>query len=182
MRWERVFADLEAQLEQAERAELDGEVAERTRTERAALDLLERLVPCLGCALVLDVHGAGAVEGVLADVAAEWLLVDRGAEQLLVPIGAVLGVRGLSRAAAGVGAASMARRLGLAHALRGPVRDREPVSLVLRDGTRLAGTLDRVGRDHVDLAEHPADEPRTADAVRGVRTLPFSAIGCVSHR
>ncbi len=43
MRWERLFDDLEAQLVADERRDLDAEVADRTRRERALLGLHERL-------------------------------------------------------------------------------------------------------------------------------------------
>jgi hypothetical protein len=40
----------------------------------------------------------------------------------------------------------------------------------------LAGTIDRVGSDHVDLAVHALDEPRRPESVTGVRTVLNSAI------
>jgi len=65
-------------------------------------------------------------------------------------------------------------RLGLGSALRGIARDRLPVQVVLTDGSVLAGTLDRVGSDFVELTEH--GEVRRRGEVTGVRTVPFVAI------
>lgn len=179
VRWERVFEDLEAQVAAADVAERDAETLDRTRTEQSALTLVDRLLPAVGQRVVLDVQGLGPVEARLEQVASGWLLLRAGAEQLLVPIGSVLGVRGLGRAAQVAGESAMVRRLGLGTPLRALARTRAVVRLVLVDGTTLTGTLDRVGADHVDLAEHPGDEPRLAHAVRGVRTVPWWSLACV---
>jgi hypothetical protein len=61
-------------------------------------------------------------------------------------------------------------------------RDRTPVAVVLTSGDVLTGTIDRVGEDFVELAEHPVDEPRRAGSVRAVRLLPLSALAAVRSR
>jgi hypothetical protein len=43
----------------------------------------------------------------------------------------------------------------------------------------LTGTIDAVGQDALDLAEHPLDLPRRAEHVTDVRVVPFPAIGAV---
>ena len=58
-------------------------------------------------------------------------------------------------------------------------RDRSAVQIVLDDGSVLGGTLDRVGADYVELAEHPADLPRRAEAVQGVRGVVIAGIAVV---
>jgi hypothetical protein len=50
---------------------------------------------------------------------------------------------------------------------------------VLDDGSVLSGTLDRVGADYVELAEHPTDLPRRAEVVQGVRAVVIGAIAVV---
>jgi len=181
MRWKALFDDLEAQVEAAAAAELEGEVRDRTRREVGLLGMLDRLRPARGSWLTLTVAGAGSTQGRLLDVGPDWLLLqERTSGELLVPLGAVLAIGGLSRRAEMPGKRDeVARRLDLRWALRGLARDRAPVHVLLRDGSALDGTLDRVGADYVDLAEHPQGEARRAAAVQGVRLVPLQALALV---
>lgn len=181
MRWDELFSDFEAQLEAADAAELQAEVADRTRREAALVRLVDRLREAVEHPLAVSTWGAGSVHGRLLDAGGDWLLLEEeGQRETLVPLAAVIGVTGLSgRAAAPGSEGEVGRRLDLRWALRGLARDRAGVSVVLRDGTTVSGTLDRVGADHVDLAEHPPGEPRRAGAVRQVRVVPIAALALV---
>ena len=180
MRWQALFDDLEAQLEAAQAAELQGEVRERARTAQGRVRTVDRLGAAPGSPLVVHVPGAGALHGTLRDAGVDWLLLEEhGGREALVPLHAVLSVAGLPRGAAPPDEGVVARSLDLRWALRGLVRDRAGVALVLRDGTVVPGTLDRVGADHVDLAEHAPGEVRRAGAVRGVRLVPLRALAVV---
>jgi len=178
MRWKALFDDLEAQAEAAAAAELEGEVRDRTRREVGLLGLLDRLRPAQGSVLVVTVLGGGTVTGRLLDVGPDWILLDeRAGRELLVPLAGVLSVGGLGRRAQPREPGDeVGRRLDLRWALRGLARDRAPVQVLLRDGSMLAGTLDRVGSDYVDLAEHPQGEARRSAAVQGVRLVPLQAL------
>ncbi|QKE85480.1 hypothetical protein [Arthrobacter sp. NEB 688] len=179
MRWEGLFADLEGQLAAEERRELDSEVAERTRRERALVDLTARLVAALGAPVSVLLEGGRSLAGTLADVGDGWLLLgDRGREWL-VPQHAVLSVAGLP---AHADPGRTARRFGLGHALRVLARDRTTVAVGLAGGPVLVGTLDVVGSDHVLLAEHPEGEPRRPENVRRVSALPFAGLRVVESR
>jgi hypothetical protein len=70
-------------------------------------------------------------------------------------------------------------RLGLGSALRGIARDRMPVQVWLTDGSVVSGTVDRVGADFLELAEHGTGEARRRGDVTGVRTVPFGALALV---
>lgn len=181
MRWDELFDDLEAQADAQLAADLAGEVADRTRRERALVELADRLVAARGQRLAVDTAGSGALEGTVADVAQQWLVLQGPASQgpVLVPVAAVVSVRGLGSAAATTGRDGVCRRISLAAALRAVARDRSPVRVGLADGSLVTGTLDAVGADHVDLAEHPVGELRRPGAVRGVRTIPFAALSWV---
>jgi hypothetical protein len=181
MRWERLFADLQAQFEAEEVAAEQAESGSRARSEIGALAIGDRLRGAVGLPLVMGCGGAGTVAGTLVDVGTDWLLVeDDGARQSLVATAAVRSVSGLGRRTAAPEAAGPVRvRLDLRRALRGLARDRTAVQILLDDGGVLTGTLDRVGADYVDLAEHPADLPRRAEAVQGVRAIVIGAIAVV---
>lgn len=181
MRWDELFRDLEGQLEAAQGADLTAEVADRTRREVAQLRLVDRLRPAIGHPVCVHVHGGDHTTGRLCDVGAQWLLVDEpGGRQALVPLAAVLGVTGLGALSAVPGAEGrVAVRLGLGHALRGIARDRLPVAVRLADGSQVSGTVDRVGEDFLELAEHPPGEPRRRGEVTGLRTVALAALAVV---
>ncbi len=181
MRWERLFEDLEAQLSAAERAELAGEVADRTRREVARLRLVDRLRSAIGHPLSVSLRAGEPVSGRLSGVGPDWLLLEiTGGREALVMLAALTGIHGLgARSAAPGSEGRVAARLGLRYALGGIARDRAPVALTLLDATTLTGTLDRVGADFVELAEHPLDEPRRRGDVLDVRTIPMGGISVV---
>ncbi|HVE64759.1 MAG TPA: hypothetical protein VNB94_13285 [Mycobacteriales bacterium] len=180
-RWQRLFDDLEAEYDAGAAAELEIEVATRARGEWARLGLVDRLRPAIGHPLVLHTSGAAALRGTLCGLGPDWLLLAEAAgDEVVVPLASLLSVSGLgARSAAPGSEGQVVARLALGHALRGIARRRAGVAITLLDGSVLHGTLDRVGADFVELAEHPAGEPRRAPAVSGVRALPFSALACV---
>lgn len=183
MRWEDLFADLEARWAASEDAEFAAEVSDRTRSEIGRVTLVDRLRGGRGRSLRLHLLGGTVLEGVLESVGPDWLLVadDRGAGgEVLVVVAALAAVRGLGRATTeSEPAGSAVSRLGLRHALRQVARDRLPVVLTLRDATGVVGTVDRVGADHLELTEHPASDLRRTRDVSTARLLPYAALACV---
>ena len=176
MRWEQLFDDLEAQWEAEQRRDLDYEVADRTRRERAAIGLYERLAAATGVLVHLRFSGAGlaAVSGHVADVGQDWLLLHDGQRPVLVPLSAIAAVSGLGERAAG--GSRVGKRFGLGYALRGLSRDRAVVALTDSAGVTTTGTVDAVGSDCFDLSEHAPDEPRRPENLTGRRLVPFGAV------
>jgi len=186
MRWEGLFADLEAQAEAAQAADLAAEVAERTRGERARILLADRLRAALGAQVMLS--AVQPLEGQLRAVGPDWLLLAERSSlttvgvEVLLPLSGLLWLQGIPLASAAPTGGVVARRLDLRSALGGLVRDRAPLDVVLRDGSELHGILDRVGADYVELATLAPGEERRRSAVRAVRLLPLDALGLLRRR
>ncbi|MFE5672477.1 hypothetical protein ACFQ58_12830 [Agromyces sp. NPDC056523] len=72
-------------------------------------------------------------------------------------------------------AARLAERIGLAFLLRDLARRRMGVEVTTTDG-RHHGTIDRVARDHFDLALHEPGVPRRERDVHGYRMVPFERV------
>ena len=66
MRWDALFDDLETQLAASERLDLDAEIADRTRTEAAAVELADRLRGSLGLLIVVQLASGSMFEGTLS--------------------------------------------------------------------------------------------------------------------
>jgi hypothetical protein len=181
VRWDRLFDDFDAQFQVAATEEFAGEVADRSRRELAGITLLDRLRPACGAGIECDVEGAGVIHATLARVGAGWLLLAvSGRGEALVPVHAVLSVRALPRAAASpTSVGEVGARLDLGYALRTIARDRSPVQIITRGGSSHHGTVDRVGADFLDLAEHAPGEPRRPADVSGVRTVSFAGLAVV---
>jgi hypothetical protein len=177
MRWAELFDDLEAQYETARRTEMVSEITDRARREVALLRFVDRLRPALGRHITLGIRGAATVRGALDSVGPDWLLLRDGVGEILVARDAVLSVSGLAaHSDGGMSDGVVESRLTLTFALRAIARDRSPVTLSYIDGSSTTGTLDRVGKDFFELAEHPQGEPRRRDAVRAMRTVPLTAL------
>ncbi|TQL47477.1 hypothetical protein FB562_0538 [Homoserinimonas aerilata] len=90
----------------------------------------------------------------------------------------VVPVRPVGVPDAGAGS-SLSARLGLGYVLRDLCRRRRAIELHLATGMRLQGTIDRVGRDHFDMALHDAGVARRERDVTQYRVIPFEAIELV---
>lgn len=179
MRWDALFADLEAQLAAGERLDLDAEVDERARLDAAAVELADRLRGSVGLRIGVHLGSGSMYEGTLSHAGSQWLVLDEDRHQILIPHAAAVRYAGLARLAVGAGTA-VRQRLGLASALRGLARDRANLTVMLWQGAAgesvLHGVIDRVGRDFLDLALIAPGEERRAVNVSGVATIPFGAL------
>ena len=185
MRWERLFEELDARFDAEASLERDAEIADRTRRERAQIPLYSRLLANVGRGTISvrlpGAPGPRVIVGTPSDVGPDCLLiVDTAHQSLLVPLAAVRSITGLRPGAQE--ASLVGRRFTLGAALRGISRDRAVVDLVDVEGQVLTGTIDAVGADHLDLAEHAPDEPRRARHVVRTHVIPLAALGAVRRR
>ena len=105
----------------------------------------------------------------------------RDAPQCVVPIAAIAGVLlqsaevRASLAAPAEPESGVVDRIGFAFVLRDLARRRKFVE-VHTPGGLLSGTIDRIGRDHLDLAMHDRGVPRRTSEVRQYRIVPLAGI------
>jgi len=180
MRWAALFADLEAQLQAADSADLASEVASRTRHEIGRLTMADRLRASIGHPVRLTCAGVGELSGQLRDVGAGWLLLDEGlGREVLVNLTVVGAVQGVGQQSTTAPDTAVTRRLDLRYVIRGLARDRSALQVMLTSGEVLTGTFDRVGSDFAELAEHVPGEFRRRAEVQAVRVVALFAIAAV---
>ena len=182
MRWDSLFADMEAQLHAAGQRGLESEANELARLNHAETSLGDRLRGQVGSGIRLTVSGGLQFTGALVHVGSSWLVLNERARSVLVPLPAIQLLEGLSRSSS-VEKSSVAKRLGMGSALRALARDRADVVLHLASGSAsrtVNGMIDRVGSDFFELAAVPSGEARRASNVRTVYAVPFTAIGALA--
>jgi hypothetical protein len=191
MRWENLFDDLEGQLEYEHDAAETDLRAEEERLRLSRLSLRDRLMA------IADGRATGAIRPLglqLRDgsplsvqpttFGKDWLagdLIGAADAQIVLPFAAIASVRVDATAledsiepAADV-STRLVDRLGFAFVLRDFCRRRSALDVRLAEGV-VHGTIDRVGRDHLDLAVHERGSARRRANVREYRLVPFDAI------
>jgi hypothetical protein len=177
----RVFEELEAEFEAGLRREADQETAAALRAGIGETVLWEQLARRTGTQAVAQA-GARRFRGVVVASYPEFLVLHDGdGAEHLIRYGPATSVAlpaeptTLQPAPAGA-----ARRYRLALALRELARRREPVRVELVDGGRVDGTIEAVGSDYLEIAEHDPGEARRRRAVKARRFLGLAAIAAVT--
>lgn len=193
MRWDNLFDDLAGQLEHELGAEESDLRSEEERLRIGRLTLRDRLVA------VHDTAGRGhdyRVRAQLVDgrqltmlprsIGRDWVMGDIEdespvASQCVVPLAAIgsliLGDEHVEPSLHSIPSTTprLSDRLGFTFVLRDLARRRRAIELHLSFGV-FHGTIDRVGRDHIDLAEHEAGSPRRQSEVAYQRTVPLDRL------
>lgn len=187
MRWDILFADLEARFDDLADAELMAQLPDRQRSAAGRLTMVQRCAGSLGASVRVRLRSGRLWTGELRTVGSDWLLLDgSGGQDIMIALAAVTSLEGLTPTT-GLPLTDVARRFDLRMALRGIARDRSPVVVAVTGsmeghhggGTELPGTIDRVGADFIEVAQHAMWEPRRAQSVRAVLLVPLAAIDTV---
>ncbi len=199
VRWDDLFNDLEGQLER----ELNAETTDlRLHEERQRLEKLSLRTRLSNVVRSVGLSGAVRLRIVLVSgdtvvlrptaLGRDWLaaeLVDAETvrAKCVIPLSAIAGVllndeqTMASLAVESDGAGRQVERVGFPFVLRDLCRRRRSVEIDTRGGV-LAGTIDRVARDHLDLAVHPLGTLRRATEIAHYRLVPFWQIHVVRLR
>lgn len=192
MRFDDLFDDLESQLEHELGVEDVELAAEEERLRLGRLSFRSRLTSLSaesrgGFTVVVHLVTGRSLTVRPSDFGKDWLhavIVDerpRPAECILplASLAALSLARDQVSASLGGEQATSADRLvekiGLPFVLRDLCRRRRAVTLDTRTGL-VTGTIDRVGRDHLDLAVHEAGSERRRREVTDLRVVPFSEL------
>ena len=190
MRWDHLFDDLAGQLEhelQSEESDLRIE-EERLRLGRLAvrdrLAVLKAAAPSGVGSIRVRLRTGEVHELTIVTVGRDWFAGDLvgvpGTSQAIIPISAIDSLLLTTHQASTsldptVLTSELAARLGVAFLLRDLCRRRVTVTIVTSSST-VSGTIDRVGRDHLDLAVHDLETPRRPSAVDHVRVVGFGQV------
>lgn len=177
MRWDDLFADLERQWDALAAGERVAEIADRTRAEFAQVSLVDRLRGSEGRPVRIVSRCGQIVSGDLSRVGADFVLLTLPRHECVMPVAAIGSVAGLGAEAVSAEVVGpVSSRLGLGSVLRRIAADRSSVTVLGPDGQSRSGTLQRVGSDFLELAEHPLDEGLRPEHLRRPTLVPFAAV------
>jgi hypothetical protein len=177
----RVFDELEAEFDAGLRREAEQEALAAVRAELGSTVLWEQLARRVGCDATVR-SGGRTFRGAVVASYPEFLVVrPADGSEHLIRYGPDVSVALPAEPPALRPTPSAAtRRYQFALALRELARRREPVRVELAHGTSCDGTIEAVGGDYLEVAEHDLGEARRRAAVRARRFVGFPAVVAVT--
>lgn len=148
MRWDELFAELEAEFLAAEREETDAEIVEMVQAELATISFVDRIRGRVGEPITVRLRNGENRSGVLHEANLAWLMLHEGGRRFLIPYHGVAFAWPLGGAAPEL--AGVAARLTLGYALRTLAGSGLEVH-VFSEGGELRGRIGRVGADSCDI-------------------------------
>jgi hypothetical protein len=197
MRWDSLFDDLESQLEHELNSDDSDLRAEEYRHRLGRLSLRERIATFssqngrIREPLTLDLVTGETIVALPQTFGRDWFSADlvsagESSGAALVLLDAIAAVivpkpavtRSLDVADVPDTEPRLTDRIGIAFALRDLCRRRSFVQVHCLNGVSAvcSGTIDRVGRDHFDLAVHEPGVPRRERNVAHQRLIPFGQL------
>lgn len=176
----RLFEELEAEFEASLRREADQQTVAALRAQAAETLLWEALARRVGSDVAVQA-GPRWFRGTLVASYPDFFVIrDRlSRAQYLVRLGPAVSVA-LPPEPQALRLLPAPPRYRFILALRELARRREPVRLELADGNDIAGTIEVVGNDHLEIAEHNFGEARRQTALTGRRLLALAAVAVVT--
>lgn len=195
MRWENLFDELESQLEHELGADQIDLRAEEERLRLGRLSLRDRLVsitassePGTAADIRLQLRNGDGVLMRPHTFGKDWMAGDlvepsHRRSQCVLSLAAVVAVlpereqlmMSMISAPPAAEGTQLIDRIGLPFVLRDLCRRRAGIEVISLAG-RMFGTIDRVGRDHLDLAVHQPGSPRREIRVSHYLIIPLEHI------
>ncbi|WP_431709664.1 hypothetical protein [Glutamicibacter uratoxydans] len=178
MRWESLFADLEAQLESKLAEDLREEIAESIRIEKARQRLSDRLLGLVGKNLAFRLSGAQEVTGRVGPVGQDYLCLEEAAVNWLIRLESVRSIALADQTLSPNGTLSQVK---FGAVVRAMLRDRQAVQVFALDGALLGeGILQQAAEDFLVLGIHPRDEFARPRNLQGRVLIPYRAVGWIT--
>jgi hypothetical protein len=176
----RLFDELEAEFEASLRREAEQHTVAALRAQASETLLWEALARRVGTYVTVQC-GSRWLRGTLVASYPDFFVVRDGISraQHLVRLGPAVSVIFPTERHA-LSLVPTPPRYRFVLALRELARRREPVRLELADGNEATGTIEVVGNDHLEIAEHELGEARRQTALTGWRFLALAAVAVVS--
>lgn len=182
--YDRILRHIEIHADDVQRFEYQAQAAEALRAAAGQLKLWQQLTRLTGTPVTVqtsNIRVAGHLDSSHPDFLAVscglgWthlIRLDAGTTVStapgVIPTGPVTGD-------------NFARRYRLQLAALELERCREPVRVVLAGGALATGTIDQVGKDYLQLTEHPLGEVRRTHAITARSYLPLTAVAVISFQ